>query len=104
MANLQRGEAGGTVTKSSSHRFLWYFLIAVALTLIVALLKTAGFYWIDRILLIPFLVGVLASGNPHQPNEIVSWLALAVCFFLVTWLFGAVAGKIGGRGRGSSQL
>lgn len=74
-----------------SRRMLVCIVAALAAAAIIGGLRSMGFYWLDRLLLVPFLIGALASGNPHQPNEVVSWSALFVILLLLALLVSRVS-------------
>ena len=64
-----------------------------------------GQHWYDSIFYGPVVVGVLASGNVHQPNQIVVWCTLFVMCSALTYALwstscrsGDVPGVVRGRG------
>jgi hypothetical protein len=74
---------------------LWASLVAaVSAGLLLLLSQTSGDHWFQFLYLLPYLAGVVVSGNVHQPNEVATVVALfgqqflfALPFvWLVSWL------------------
>ena len=83
-------------------RLLISVFVAAVLTVGVLTLvqRPANGPTIFSVLLLPFyMVGVLVSGNAHEPNELVCYLSMFLFFFVVslavqfTWLNWRRAGR-----------
>jgi hypothetical protein len=74
---------------------LWASLVAVASAgLLLLLAQISGDHWFKFLYLLPYVAGIVVSGNVHQPSEVATVVALFGQQFLlavlvvwcVTWL------------------
>ena len=74
------------LVQGESSPFHSYFLYNVGLSNFLAALNLPS-----------YLVGILASGNAHQPSEVVCFIAMFVQWFIIGWLVFRVASWLRSR-------
>jgi hypothetical protein len=63
----------------------------------------AGPPWTSNLVWPFFVVGVVVSGNPHQPSEPVVWLSMFLAAFLIFYAIGMIGRLLTGGLKGQKH-